>query len=136
VDELLEAWAAAGYASSVDEWVIFLWAALRQLAREDDLRPALDAQARSVWHDGVEALLARDFEGAAAVFEAMGALPIEALARLWAGEWLLEQGRGSEAEAQLLRALDFWRSVAAKRYIREAEALLSAPVGKRSSVSP
>jgi class 3 adenylate cyclase/tetratricopeptide (TPR) repeat protein len=136
VDELLEAWTAAGYASSVDEWLVDLWAALRRLGRADDLRPALDAQGRSMWRDGVEALLDRDYEGAAAVFAAMGAVPVEAMARLWAAEGFVEQGRGAEADAQLERALGFWRSVGAARYIREAEALLSAPVAERRSVSP
>ena len=46
--------------------------------------------------------------------------------RLWAAEWLLEQGRRAEADAELERSLAFWRSVGATRYLRQGDALLAA----------
>ena len=52
-----------------------------------------------------------------------GYLPGEAFARLWAAEKLLAEGRRAEADEQLERALAFWRSVGATRYVAEAEAL-------------
>jgi hypothetical protein len=43
---------------------------------------------------------------------------------LAAGERLISEGRHAEAEDQLERALVFFRSVGATRYIAQAEALL------------
>jgi hypothetical protein len=42
---------------------------------------------------------------------------------MWAARQLLWEGGADEAERQLELALAFWRSVGAKRYIAEAEAL-------------
>ena len=56
----------------------------------------------------------------------MDARPEEAYARLRAAESLAAQGRRVEADEQLHAALAFYRSVSAKRYIREGEALLAA----------
>jgi len=39
---------------------------------------------------------------------------------------LVRDGRRAEADEQLQRALGFYRSVGATRYVREAEALLAA----------
>jgi hypothetical protein len=38
---------------------------------------------------------------------------------------LLADGRSTEGREELERALEFWRSVGAARYVREAEALLA-----------
>ncbi|HUK44510.1 MAG TPA: AAA family ATPase [Gaiellaceae bacterium] len=62
--------------------------------------------------------------GAADVMMEIGSVADEAFARLRAGRLLLERGQRAEGEAQLQRALAFYRSVAASRYIREAEELL------------
>ena len=59
------------------------------------------------------------------LFGEIGSLPDEALARLRAAEKLVAAGRHAEADEQLARALAFWRSVRATRYIREGEALLA-----------
>jgi len=56
----------------------------------------------------------------------MGAARSEALARLRAAERLVRDGRRAEADEQLQRALAFYRSVGATRYVREGEALLAA----------
>jgi len=56
----------------------------------------------------------------------MGSLPDEALARLRAAEVSAAAGRRAEADEHLQRALAFYRSVGATRYIREGEALLAA----------
>ena len=50
----------------------------------------------------------------------------EAYVRLEAAAAHADAGRRAEADAQLQRALSFWRSVGATRYIREAETLLAA----------
>jgi hypothetical protein len=51
----------------------------------------------------------------------------EAVVRLLAVEQLAAAGRAAEAEAQLRRALAFYRAVGATRVVREAEALLAQP---------
>jgi hypothetical protein len=56
----------------------------------------------------------------------MGAVSEEAYARLAAARMLIDEGRRHEADEQLGRALAFYRSVGAKRYVREGEALLAA----------
>lgn len=62
---------------------------------------------------------------AARLFE-LGHLPGEADARLLAAEQHARAGSRAEASAELDRALAFYRSVGATRYVREGEALLPA----------
>jgi hypothetical protein len=50
----------------------------------------------------------------------------EAFYRLRAAEQLVDQGHRAEADEQLRRALAFFRSVRATRYVCEGEALLAA----------
>ena len=59
----------------------------------------------------------------------MIALPANAaalLARLYAADRLNQAGRRAEAEPELRQALDFYRSVGAKRYVARGEELLAA----------
>jgi tetratricopeptide (TPR) repeat protein len=63
---------------------------------------------------------------AAELFAERGAATEEAYARLTASRAFVEQGRRAEADAQLQRALAFYRTVGASRYVREGEALLAA----------
>lgn len=51
---------------------------------------------------------------------------IQAEARLLAARQLMTQGRRTEADAQLERALVFFRSVRATPYVQAAESLLAA----------
>ena len=69
-----------------------------------------------------------EYADAAEVFAHMGTRPYEALARLRAAETLVAEGRRAGADEHLAKALAFFRSVGATRYIREAEALLPASV--------
>ncbi len=82
--------------------------------------------ATSGWRIAGELILADRFDEAADAFAAMGVLEQEARARVRAAQQLVEQGRHKEGEAQLEKALSFYRSVRATRYIRQAEALLMA----------
>ena len=63
---------------------------------------------------------------AAGIFRKMGAAANEARCRLWLAEELIRQHRRPEADVELQRALAFYRSVAATRYIREGEVMLAA----------
>ena len=72
------------------------------------------------------AILDGEFERAADIAAENGWRVDEAELRLRAAEALVAAGRRSEADIQLQRALAFYRSVGATRYIREGEALLAA----------
>jgi len=67
-----------------------------------------------------------ELERAAELLVEIGSVPDEAYARLRAADQLIAQGRRAEGNAQLARALAFYRSVGATRFIREGESLLAA----------
>ena len=87
--------------------------ALVDLGREAELAPA--AARPSAWFDAAKAFAAGDYLAAADLYALIGSLPDEADARLRSG-----------VDSELRRALGFYRSVGATRYIREGEALLAA----------
>jgi ATP/maltotriose-dependent transcriptional regulator MalT len=78
------------------------------------------------WVHAARAFAAGDLRAAADVCSAMGAVTEEARDRLCLAEALIDQNRRAEADVELQRALAFYRSVGATRYIREAEGLLAA----------
>jgi hypothetical protein len=69
----------------------------------------------SRWSDAALAILDGAFERAAEVFAEIESLPDEAHARMAASD-----------PENVAKALAFWRSVGATRYIREGEAMLAA----------
>jgi len=86
------------------------------------------------WVVAARAFVAGDVQQAADTCRAMGALTEEARDRLWLGESLIHLNRRDEANAALERALDFYVSVGATRYIQQAEALLLvSPVDRRAA---
>jgi tetratricopeptide (TPR) repeat protein len=78
------------------------------------------------WDLAARAVLDGRWVDAADVYDEIGARPFAALAALRATQLLVGQGRRAEADEQLRRALAFFRSVGATRYIREGESLLAA----------
>jgi hypothetical protein len=78
------------------------------------------------WVSAARSFAAGDLRAAADVCSAMGAVTEEARDRLWLAEALIDQNRRAEADVELQRALAFYRSVGATRYIREAEGLRAA----------
>jgi hypothetical protein len=78
------------------------------------------------WDRAADAVLDGRWVEATDTFDEMGVRPFAALAALRAAETFLAEGRRTEADRQLSRALEFWRSVGAKRYVRESEAVLAA----------
>jgi hypothetical protein len=78
------------------------------------------------WDRAAEAVLDGRWVDAADVYDEIGAQPFAALAALRATQTFVEQGRRAEADEQLHRALAFYRSIGATRYIREGESLLAA----------
>jgi hypothetical protein len=85
------------------------------LGLADELGAALSAQPVTRWTEAARAYASGDHAGAAELYAQIGARPDEAEARLKAGD-----------EVNVRRALEFWRSVGATRYIAEAESLLAA----------
>jgi class 3 adenylate cyclase/tetratricopeptide (TPR) repeat protein len=126
VAELFDAWRASPstFASS---WLAYVAPVAAAVGRGDEVGHLLESlKLRTLWLEAALALVNGNAEEAAQVYARMGSLPDEAHTRLLAGVALAEAGRRPEADEQLQRALTFFRSVQAARYVREAEALLAA----------
>jgi hypothetical protein len=124
--EVLESWSGV-------EQVVLTWggvgalAAIAALGKRSPLETLeADGSSRSRWVAAAEEYLGGDLERAAEIYEHIGSLPDAAHARLRAAGRFLANGQNAEAEAHRQKALAFYRSVGATRYIREAEALLAA----------
>jgi predicted ATPase/class 3 adenylate cyclase len=83
-------------------------------------------QSGTRWDRAADAVLDGRWVDAADAYDEIGARPFAALAALRSTQTLVEHGRRAEADEQLRRALAFYRSVGATRYIREGESLLAA----------
>jgi class 3 adenylate cyclase/tetratricopeptide (TPR) repeat protein len=99
---------------------------LTELERGPELASVLSHLRQGPWVRAAIAYATGDPRSAAEICAEVGALAEEAYARVAAARQLVEQGRRAEADAQLRRALAFYRSVGAVRYVREGEALLAA----------
>ena len=100
---------------------------LAWLLRDFDRTDELPRRGRGkAWHDVAIAIARNDLVSAAELLASYGMRTEEAYARLRAAESLAEEGRRAEAQAQLDRALAFYRLVGASAYVRRAEALLPA----------
>jgi len=84
------------------------------------------ANPENLWVKAFTAVLDRDFGLAADLFAEMGNATDGAYAHLKAADELVTEGHHAEADTHLQKALAFYRSVAATRYVRQAEALLAA----------
>lgn len=91
----------------------FIWLAV-DLGRRDDGERVLGVAGPARWRAVAKAILAGDAAAAAGLLGEIGHRPAEAYACLRAGD------------PHVQRALAFYRSVGATRYIREGEALLAA----------
>jgi class 3 adenylate cyclase len=99
----------------------------RALGRASELRAFLEDFPRQTrWHSAALAILDGDYARAADLLDELGIVSLAAQARLNAATALAASGRQAEADVQLRPALEFFRSVGATRYVREAEALLAA----------
>jgi tetratricopeptide (TPR) repeat protein len=108
--------------ASVDVPSVFL-----ELNRAEELVAATERLASTtLWLDAALKYARRDFVDAADAYAGIGSLPDEAYARLRAAEQLVAAGRRAQADVELQKALAFWRSVGATRYVREGETLLAA----------
>jgi len=109
------------------EWLPNLAAALVTLDRTDEgLEAAARVSVRTPWLEAAIALGTGNFQHAAEIYAEIGDKPEEAYARVRLAKALVAEERRAEADAELKRALAFWRSVGATAYVREGEALLAA----------
>jgi tetratricopeptide (TPR) repeat protein len=101
------------------------WVAAR-IERSAELKAKLAAapDRRGHWRQLADLLLAGDAVIAADRVGELTYWLTEADARLLAARQLVEQDHSEDAKEQLTKALPFYRSVGATRFIREAEALL------------
>jgi tetratricopeptide (TPR) repeat protein len=100
--------------------------AARHLGLDQEVLAALADYTETPWTEAVRAYEHCDFVAAAEILHRIGTRPDEAEARLRAAEQLVAEGRRAEADEQLQRALDFYRSVGATRFVSECELLLPA----------
>ena len=122
--ELLEAWDRASV-SLPSFWTADVATVLLALGRGGDLLAwAARARTPTPWLEAAASLASGDALAAAHTYVRIGSLPDEAHARLLAAEALVSAGRRAEAEHELARALDFYRSVGASAYVRAGEDLL------------
>jgi tetratricopeptide (TPR) repeat protein len=123
--EVLELWRDRDVASFVDAVTAARLAVA--LGRDEDLRDTLrNSRKPGRWIEAARTIAAGDFVLAADQLERIGSLPDEAAVRLLAARELHARGKRTEADAQLRRALAFYRSVVATRCLREGEALFAA----------
>ena len=100
---------------------------MKALGRASELRAFLEDFSRPTpWHGAALAILDGDYARAADLLDELGIVSLSAQARLNAATAFAASGRQAEADEQLRPALEFFRSVGATRYVREAEALLAA----------
>ena len=126
-DELLAGWSARKGQEPRASWVVDLSVVLLRLGREREFTAALAPVAGySRWVEAALAVAEHRPIDAAEVFARMGSRPYSALARMEAGRALDAEGRPLEAASQLDEAASFWRSVRARAYLNEAEALRAA----------
>jgi class 3 adenylate cyclase/tetratricopeptide (TPR) repeat protein len=89
------------------------------------LREIVELAPEGPWKDLTLAATDGDLSRAADIYAGFGVPTFEALARLIGGESLIEEGRRTEGEAEIERALAFYRGVDAPFFVRRCEELLA-----------
>ncbi len=114
LDELL------AYKDAGDNVSVEVLVAIGALGRQPDLQRIVDTTRTGRWRDLIALILAGSLADAADMYEEMGGPSSAALLRFHAAKRLIGEGRTAEARAQLERALAFWRSVDATRFVARA----------------
>jgi tetratricopeptide (TPR) repeat protein len=92
---------------------------------ESELREALESAPPGPWKDLAFCCLDRDFVRAAEMCAEAGSPTWEARLRLRAAEEFIETGRRADGEAELQKAIAFYRTVGATFFIQRGEQLLA-----------
>jgi tetratricopeptide (TPR) repeat protein len=110
------------------QWLVNLPFVVVAVGREPDLLRELDRSGApdTPWASAARALAAGDPAAAATTYAQIGARAAEAQARLLHATTLVDAGRRADANAELNRALAWFRSVGAVVFTRLGEALLAA----------
>jgi DNA-binding SARP family transcriptional activator len=111
----------------------FSWL-VRDLGRESELLPALEAALSTPWVEASRAIAQAEFTRSVELVGRIGAASAEAYARLRAAEELARAGRRQEAHDLLAPALDFFRKVGAKRWLEKGEELLARRALDRAQI--
>jgi len=123
--ELIATW--NGRINSSAYWLLDAAVVARDLGLGNQFLEASEAvPTETPWLDGARAVVQGDLAAAAAVYCEAGERAGEAYLRLRLAKELVAAGRRAGADLELQRALAFYRSVAATRYVREGELLLAA----------
>ena len=101
----------------------------------EGLAAVLETAPQTPWVDAAIAITRSEPIRAADILARLSRRTGEAYSRLRAAEVLKREGRRGEADAELAKALAFYRQASATTYIREAEALLAANTGEPKKVS-
>ena len=96
-----------------------------RLGVHDQLRELAELSPEGPWKNVTVAAVQGDLKRAGDFYAEIGVPTFEALARLLGGEDLIQAGRRTEGEAELQRALAFYRSVGATFLIERGERLLA-----------
>ena len=125
VDELLDQWRELQIPAF--DWVSDLAFAAVAVGRRDELLEVSSAVPNPTrWVGAAKSFVLGDYARSAERYAQIGSLPDEALARLRLAETMVARGRADEAEAELARALAFYRSVGATAYVQTGEQLVAA----------
>jgi hypothetical protein len=125
--ELLAMLARQRAVAAEPDWSGELAIVLQALGRGAELvNFAAQVTALTPWLRAATAVATGEFGRAADLYAEIGSRPDEAFARLSDGRWLLANGRKAGGNAQLGRAMAFYREVGAVAYLREGETLLAA----------
>ncbi len=96
-----------------------------RLEVRDEFRAVVEHSPAGPWKDVTLAGVNGDLIGAANRYSDFGAPTFEAYARLFGGEEAIEAGRRAEGEAEIERAIAFYRLVGAQLLVRRGEGLLA-----------
>jgi hypothetical protein len=102
------------------------FAAARLGEAEDWRRRAAPGRRGTLWDTAADAVLDERWQDAASAYDEIGARPYAALAALRGAAACVAAGDRATADRLLAKALAFYRSVGATRYVRESERLLAA----------
>jgi class 3 adenylate cyclase/tetratricopeptide (TPR) repeat protein len=119
IEVLLDLWRKTAAVGAY--WTADLALAAAELRRDSDIAPSLAAARPTPWVEAARAIGEGDFLHAAELYERIGSRPDEAFARLRAGESSPGRALSPQAADGLARALEFFRSVGAVRYVAEGE---------------
>jgi tetratricopeptide (TPR) repeat protein len=105
--------------------VEFAWL-LRDLGREAELLPALEAAPSTLWVEAAAAIVRGDFHEAIELVARIGAPALEAYTRLRAAEGLVRNGQRDAAREHFAQALAFFRKAGATHYAGRADLLATS----------